>query len=286
MQIGDYTVHVIQDAQFRLDGGAMFGVVPRKLWSQVCPPDDENRIRMNMNCVLVDTGADKVLIETGIGEKWPAKHAQMYGIDRVRPLAETLFLQTGVSADEVSIVVNTHLHFDHAGGNTRLDSDGNAVATFPNARYFVSRAELDHAEHPTERDRASYLPDNWRPLVDSGQLESRDANYEVVPGLTMETIAGHNRSMQCWRLERDGKTMFGFADLVPTRAHLRLPWIMGYDLYPVETLAAKKRLLPEAAHNHWLCLFYHDADEPVCRLTEGEKEFVPVPYRAADEELS
>jgi glyoxylase-like metal-dependent hydrolase (beta-lactamase superfamily II) len=285
MQIGDYTVHVIQDAQFRLDGGAMFGVVPRNLWSQVCPPDDENRIRMNMNCVLVDTGAEKVLIETGIGDKWPAKHARMYGIDRVRPLAETLFMQTGVSADEVSIVVNTHLHFDHAGGNTKLSQQGNAVATFPNARYLVSRAELDHAEHPTERDRASYLPDNWRPLVDSGQLELKDANYEVVPGLTMETIAGHNRSMQCWRLERDGKTMFGFADLVPTRAHLRLPWIMGYDLYPVETLAAKKRLLPEAAQNHWLCLFYHDADEPVCRVTEGEKEFVPVPYRREDENL-
>ncbi|MCA1578907.1 MAG: MBL fold metallo-hydrolase [Acidobacteria bacterium] len=285
MQIGDYTVHVIQDAQFRLDGGAMFGVVPRKLWSQVCPPDDENRIRMNMNCVLVDTGAEKVLIETGIGDKWPDKHARMYGIDRVRPLAETLFMQTGVSADEVSIVINTHLHFDHAGGNTKLSQLGNAVAAFPNARYLVSRAELDHAEHPTERDRASYLPDNWRPLLETGQLEPQEANYEVLPGLTMETIAGHNRSMQCWRLQRDGRTMFGFADLVPTRAHLRLPWIMGYDLYPVETLAAKKRLLPEAAQNNWLCLFYHDADEPVCRLTEGEKEFVPVPYRAEDEEL-
>jgi glyoxylase-like metal-dependent hydrolase (beta-lactamase superfamily II) len=283
MQIGNYTVHVIQDAQFRLDGGAMFGVVPRKLWSQVCPPDDENRIRMNMNCVLVDTGAEKVLIETGIGDKWPAKHAGMYGIERVRPLAETLRQQTGVSADEITIVVNTHLHFDHAGGNTKLNPQGNAVATFPNARYFVSRAELDHAEHPTERDRASYLVDNWRPLVESGQLEPKDGDYEVVPGLTMESTPGHNRSMQCWRLQRGGTTMFGFADLVPTRAHLRLPWIMGYDLYPVETLAAKKRLLPEAAQNDWLCLFYHDADEPVCRLTEGEKEFVPVPYRGEDE---
>lgn len=282
MQLGDYAVQVIPDAEFRLDGGAMFGVVPRKLWSQVCPPDDENRIRMNMNCVFVDTGSEKVLIETGIGDKWPAKQSAMYGIDRARALTETLFEQTGVSADDVTIVVNTHLHFDHAGGNTRLDSDGNVVASFPNARYFVSRAELEHAEQPTERDRASYLPENWRPLVASGQLEPKDANYEVVPGLMMETIAGHNRSMQCWRLRRNGKTMFGFSDLVPTRAHLRLPWIMGYDLYPVETLAAKKRLLPEAARNHWLCLFYHDPDEPVCRLREGEKEFVPVPYRGGE----
>lgn len=285
MHIGDYSVQVIQDAEFRLDGGAMFGVVPRKLWSQVCPADDDNRIRMNMNCVLVETGSEKVLIETGIGDKWPAKLSSIYAIDRVRPLAETIFEQTGVSAADVTIVVNTHLHFDHAGGNTKLDSDTGPVAAFPNARYFVSRAELQHAEQPTERDRASYLPDNWKPLLASGQLEPQEANYEVVPGLTMETIAGHNRSMQCWRLQRDGATMFGFADLVPMRAHLRLPWIMGYDLYPVETLAAKKRLLPEAARNNWLCVFYHDPDEPVCRVKEGEKEFVAVPYRAEETEL-
>jgi glyoxylase-like metal-dependent hydrolase (beta-lactamase superfamily II) len=284
MHIGDYSVRVIQDAEFRLDGGAMFGVVPRKLWSQVCPPDEDNRIRMNMNCVLVDTGSEKVLIETGIGDKWPAKLSSMYAIDRVRPLSETLFAQTGVLAEEVTIVVNTHLHFDHAGGNTTFAGDARAVPTFPNARYFVSRAELEHAEQPSERDRASYLPDNWKPLLASGQLEAREANYEVVPGLTMETIAGHNRSMQCWRLERDGATMFGFADLVPMRAHVRLPWIMGYDLYPVETLAAKKRLLPEAARNNWLCVFYHDPDEPVCRVKEGEKEFIPVPYRAEEKE--
>ncbi|HKS09591.1 MAG TPA: MBL fold metallo-hydrolase [Pyrinomonadaceae bacterium] len=285
MQLGDYSLHVIQDAEFRLDGGAMFGVVPRKLWSQVFPADDENRIRLNMNCVFVSAGSEKVLIETGIGDKWSAKLSVMYGIDRARTLAETLFEQTGVTAEEVTIVVNTHLHFDHAGGNTRLDSDGNAVATFPNARYLVSRAELEHAEQPTERDRASYLPDNWRPLVASGQLEPREENYEVVPGLTLETVPGHNRSMQCWRLERDGRTMFGFADLVPTRAHLRLPWIMGYDLYPVETLSAKKRLLPEAARNDWFCLFYHDPDEPVCRLQEGEKELIAVPFREEETEV-
>ncbi len=278
MQLGDYSVEVIQDAEFRLDGGAMFGVVPRQLWSKVCPPDDENRIRMNMNCVFVDTGAEKILIETGIGDKWPAKHASRYAIDRVQPLAETIKAQTGVSADEITIVVNTHLHFDHAGGNTRLDEAGNAVPSFPNARYFVSQAELDHAESPTERDRASYLFENWRPLVQSGQLEGKPADYEVAPGLRMQTIAGHNRSMQCWQLDRGGKTMFGFADLVPLRAHVSFPWIMGYDLYPVETLEAKKRLIPQAAKEGWLCLFYHDADEPVCRLVEGEKGFTPVAY--------
>jgi len=257
----------------------MFGVVPRKLWARECPPDDENRIRMNMNCVFIDTGSEKILIETGIGDKWTEKQTSMYGIERARPLTETLKLRTGVSADEISIVVNTHLHFDHAGGNTKLNSEATPVATFPNARYFVSAAELDHAEHPTERDRASYLPENWRPLLAAGQLETKDSEYEVVPGLTMETIAGHNRSMQCWRLARHGQTMFGFADLVPMRAHVRLPWIMGYDLYPVETLAAKKKLLPQASREQWICTFYHDPDEPLCRLQAGEKELSPIPYR-------
>jgi glyoxylase-like metal-dependent hydrolase (beta-lactamase superfamily II) len=282
MQLGDYRVEIIQDTEFHLDGGAMFGVVPRKLWARECPPDDENRIRMNMNCVFVEAGSEKILIETGIGDKWSVKKQSMYGIERVRPLTETLKAQAGVSADEITIVVNTHLHFDHAGGNTSLNAEGNPVATFPNARYFVSSAELDHADRPTERDRASYLPENWRPLVESGQLEAKDSDYEVVPGLKMETIAGHNRSMQCWRLERDGNTMFGFADLIPMRAHVRLPWIMGYDLYPVETLEAKKRLLPQAARENWICMFYHDPDEPLCRLQQGEKEFSPVPYRGED----
>src|SRR4026209_1325720 len=230
MQLGDYRVEIVQDTEFRLDGGAMFGVVPRKLWAKECPPDDDNRIRMNMNCVFIEAGAEKILIETGIGDKWTSKQVSLYGIERARPLGETLKLRAGVAADEVTIVVNTHLHFDHAGGNTTLDAGGDAVATFPQARYLVSRAELEHAEQPSERDRASYLSENWRPLVASGQLEPKPETYEVVPGLTMETVAGHNRSMQCWRLDRDGATMFGFADLVPTRAHLRLPWIMGYDL--------------------------------------------------------
>src|SRR4029078_751162 len=146
----------------------------------------------------------------------------MYGIDRVRPLSETLQMRTGVSADEITIVVNTHLHFDHAGGNTRLDASGKAVPAFPNARYFVSGAELDHAEHPSERDRASYLPDNWRPMIESGQLERKDSDYEVVPGLRMETIAGHNRSMQRWRLERNGNMKVGFAGAIAMRAAVAL----------------------------------------------------------------
>lgn len=268
MQFGDYRVEIIPDTEFRLDGGAMFGVVPRNLWSKVCPPDDQNRIRMNMNCVFIEAGNERILIETGIGEKWSAKHSEMFGITRKRSLADSLRAVAGVEPSSITIVINTHLHFDHAGGNTSLSGDGRAIPAFPKARYFVSRAELDHAEAPSERDRASYLPDNWRPLAASGQLDLKDADYEVVPGLRMETYAGHNRSMQCWRLNREGRTLFGFADLVPMRAHVPFAWIMGYDLYPAETLEVKKKLLPQAAREDWTCLFYHDPDQPLCQLIQ------------------
>jgi glyoxylase-like metal-dependent hydrolase (beta-lactamase superfamily II) len=270
MLLGDYRVEIVPDAEFRLDGGAMFGVVPRALWSRESPPDAENRVRLSMNCLFVEAGRERIIVETGIGDKWSAKHAAMYAVTRERTLDESLKALTGYGAGDITVVVNTHLHFDHAGGNTRLDERGRAIATFPNARYFVSREEFEHAERPHERDRASYLAENWRPLLESGQLELKPATYEVVPGLTLETVAGHSRTMQCWRLERGGRTLFGFADLVPTRSHVPYAWIMGYDLYPVETLEAKKRLLPRAAREGWLCLFYHDAGAPLCRIVEEE----------------
>ena len=270
MKFGEYRVEVIPDCEFRLDGGAMFGVVPRNLWSKSCPPDDQNRIRMNMNCLFIEAGNERILIDTGIGEKWSEKHRVMYGIERVRPLDESLRAIAGVSSSDITIVINTHLHFDHAGGNTGFDRAGNAVPSFPNARYFISRAEYEHAEAPNDRDRASYFSGNWQPLAQSGQLELKEPEYEVVPGLRMETHAGHNRSMQCPRLERGGQTLFGFADLVPMRAHVPFAWVMGYDLYPVETVAAKKKLLPQAARENWTCLFYHDPDQALGRITEAD----------------
>jgi glyoxylase-like metal-dependent hydrolase (beta-lactamase superfamily II) len=277
MRFGDYRLEVIPDCEFRLDGGAMFGVVPRNLWSRTAAPDEQNRIRMNMNCLFVEAGNERILIETGIGDKWSEKHRAMYAIDRKRSLAESLRAIAGVSADEITIVVNTHLHFDHAGGNTRLEKDERVVPAFPNARYFVSRAEYEHAEAPSERDRASYLPENWRPLKESGQLELKDFEYEVAPGLRMETHPGHNRSMQCPRLERNGETLFGFADLVPTRAHVPFAWVMGYDLYPVETVEAKKKLIPQAAREDWTCWFYHDPEQALGRLVEQDGKFRVTP---------
>ena len=276
MEFGNYRIEVIPDSEFRLDGGAMFGVVPRVLWERVCPPDDLNRIKLNMNCLLIETPTEKILIETGIGEKWSDKETQMYGIFRTKPFAQTLQEKTGCTPEDITIVVNTHLHFDHAGGNTILDDNKNVVPQFPNARYFVSEPELNHANNPHERDRASYLNENWQSLKKSGQLEPKPDEYEVVEGLTMHTVRGHSETMQTLKLTRNGKTLYGFADLIPTTAHLPLPWIMGYDLYPTETLKAKKKLLKQAAEENWTCLFYHDNSIPLCRLESVSGKIKPI----------
>ena len=291
MILGDYRIEIVPDTEFRLDGGAMFGVVPRVLWEKVCPPDALNRIKLNMNCLFVDTGNEKILIETGIGEKWTEKQTKIYGIVRVKPFAETLFERTGCKPEDISIVVNTHLHFDHAGGNTifkdelRITSyelkadqklktkDQKQIPQFTNARYFVSESEFNAAKNPHERDRASYLSENWRPLVESGQLELKPDVYEVVEGLTIQKIRGHSQTMQTVCLRRGGETLYGFADLIPTTAHIPYAWIMGYDLFPTETLEAKKRLLPQAVRENWICLFYHDFETPLCRVIEVDGKF-------------
>ncbi len=316
MELGDYRVEIIPDTEFRLDGGAMFGVVPRVVWELVCPPDEKNRIRMNMNCVFIDTGSEKILIETGIGEKWSAKEIEMYGIHRERPFAESLFDKTGCRPDDISIVINTHLHFDHAGGNTILsgsagllsepsasaggqfvglrptdrsaalpsanrppaDAGGSEfVPQFPNARYLVSRSEFEHAQNPHERDRASYLPENWEPLKRSGQLELMPDEYEAVEGLKLQQVRGHSETMQTWRLDRGGKTIYGFADLIPMRHHLPLAWVAGFDLYPLETVEFKKRVLPSALDEGWMLLFYHDVDRPLSTLELNESKIRAVP---------
>jgi glyoxylase-like metal-dependent hydrolase (beta-lactamase superfamily II) len=296
MEFGDHRVEVIPDTEFSLDGGAMFGVVPRVVWERVCPPDELNRVRLNCNCLFIDTGKQKVLVETGMGEKWTRKQMSMYGIRRERPFADSLRQIAGCGPEDIDIVINTHLHFDHAGGNTvmedqltdqRKDRSGSAAIApttphshrpqFPNARYMVSRSEFMHAGSPHERDRASYLDENWHPLVESRQLELMPDTYEAVPGLVLEQVRGHSETMQTVKLTSRGETLFGFFDLLPTRHHLPVPWIMAYDLYPTETMEFKRRILPQALEEKWLCHFYHDVDAPLCRLIEINGKLAAVP---------
>jgi glyoxylase-like metal-dependent hydrolase (beta-lactamase superfamily II) len=268
MQFGDYRIEIIPDTQIWLDGGAMFGVVPRVMWEKVCAPDSLNRIPLAAHCLYVGTGSHKILFETGAGEKLTEKQLQIYGIQREKSLAEKLFESTGVSANEISIVVNTHLHFDHCGGNTKFNKAGEIVPAFPNARYFISENELKHAENPSDRDRATYNKDNWEVLRKTGQLEMKPPSYEVVEGITMTEMRGHNAAMQTVKIESGGEILYSFSDLIPMTTHLPLSWIMSYDLFPMETLANKKKLLPLALEENWLCWFYHDVETPLCRLTE------------------
>ncbi|HYP50594.1 MAG TPA: MBL fold metallo-hydrolase [Pyrinomonadaceae bacterium] len=212
MIFGDFKIEVIPDTEFRLDGGAMFGIVPRTLWERICPPDESNRIRMQTTCLFVEIASERVLIETGMGEKWTEKQAKIYGINRQKPFADSLIEKTGYKCEDITIVVNTHLHLDHAGGNTKPGENGKAVPAFPNARYFVSEAEYEHAENPTMRDRGSYIGDDWRPLLETGQLELKPENYEVVPGLTMQQLRGHNGSMQTMKITSGDEAFYSAAD--------------------------------------------------------------------------
>lgn len=270
MNIADYRVEVLPTETFGLDGGAMFGVVPRNLWSKVSLPDEQNRIRMNTNCVYIEAGTERIIVDTGMGDKWTDKLRAIYNVAETPTLVQQLETAIGIKPEHITLVVNTHLHFDHAGGNTRINESGAIVPSFPNARYCVSRREYEHALEPFERDRASYMSENWEAVAKSGQLELRDDVYEVISGLTMETVTGHNQTMQCMRLERNGQTLYNFVDLAPTRHHVPAAWLMGYDLYPVETLANKKRLLPQAARENWLCIFIHDPDATLYRVREEE----------------
>ena len=269
MEIGDYRLEVVRDTEFWLDGGAMFGIVPRALWEHVAPPDEKNRIRLTTNCVFIDTGREKILIDTGIGEKWNAKEIEIYGINRKRPFAESLESITGSTPDDISIVINTHLHFDHAGGNTWRDPAGAVGLTFPRARYVVQARELEFARHTNERTAASYLASNFEGVP----FTLVHGQAEPLPGIRCLPTPGHVPYHQSILLESKGERACFVADLVPTTAHLPLPWIMGYDLEPLVTLESKRRLYEQAEAEEWLLCFEHDPDMVAGRLAREGKTF-------------
>jgi glyoxylase-like metal-dependent hydrolase (beta-lactamase superfamily II) len=275
MKLGDLEFHVLTDGGFRLDGGAMFGVIPKPMWERRIAADERNRIRLAMNCLLILSGGKRILVETGAGEKWDAKRRDIYAIEGPPRLPDQLVAR-GVRPEQIDMVINTHLHFDHCGWNTRV-VEGKAVPTFPNARYVVQRGELEHAKQPSERDRASYLLDNFVPVEAAGQWWLLEGDREVAPGVELIRVPGHTRDMQCVRLRGGGKTAFFFADLVPTTAHLPLAWIMGFDLYPMTTLENKKKWIPEAAHEDWLALFGHDTVVRAAYLRERDGQYVAEP---------
>lgn len=268
MRFGTLELDIVRSSGFRLDGGAMFGVVPKVLWEKKFPADERNRIRLATNCLLVRGNGFTALVESGLGEKWDEKFRDIYAIDGSRTIAGGL-AQLGVRPEDVDALVLSHLHFDHAGGATRLE-DGRAVPAFPNAILYIQAEELSHARAPNERDRASYRREDWEPCADAGRIETVSGEVEVRPGLTVVPVRGHNTGMQAIRIDSDEQTAFYFADALPTTAHVPIPWIMGYDLYPVDLIENKKRLLERAVAEKWLCVFEHDPGVPWGSIVEDE----------------
>lgn len=274
-QLGELKISLVTDGEFRLDGGAMFGVVPKTLWQRAKPADELNRISMVTNCMLVERGNELLLVDTGIGDKNDEKFRKIFGLrDGDRRLPEAI-RAAGYELGDVTHVLLSHLHFDHCGWNAREAADGSLKPTFPNARYWMQRGEVAHAREPSERDAASYDPRNWEPLFEAGVVELFDDEAEPITGVRAIRAPGHNENMCIVRLDGSGtggsehQGIF-FADLIPTAAHVPLPWIMGYDLYPLTTLENKKRWLPPAAEGNWLCIFEHDPETPLGRLVEDK----------------
>jgi glyoxylase-like metal-dependent hydrolase (beta-lactamase superfamily II) len=275
MKLGDLEFWLLTDGTFRLDGGAMFGVIPRPMWERVAPPDGRNRILMAMNSLLIRAAGKWIVIETGAGDKWDEKRKDIYAFEGSPRLPDKLVAR-GTPPEKIDIVINTHLHFDHCGWNTRI-VNGEAVPVFPNARYFVQQGELEHAKAPTERDHASYFPENFVPMEKKGQWSLLNGDTEVVPGVELIRAPGHNRDMMCVRLRGGGKSAFFFADLIPMAAHLSYPWIMAYDLYPLTTLENKKKWIPQVAREGSLVIFGHEVRTPAGYLREKDKKYVLEP---------
>ena len=269
-RIGALQVHAIQAGGQKLDGGAMFGVVPKPLWERRIPADERNRIQLGMRCLLIEHPSGLILIDSGAGNKETAKFHDIYGVENAggngRTALEDGLAQVGVTPDRIDILISTHLHFDHAGGNTFADESGAVRPTFPRARYFVQRGEYEYATHTNERTAASYFERNFVPTMQSGQLELVEDECEIADGIGVMVTPGHTPFHQSVVIRSGGETAVFLADLIPTHAHLPLPWIMGYDVEPLVTLESKRGLLERVVREDWTVIFEHDALVPWGRV--------------------
>ncbi|MGB9071388.1 MAG: MBL fold metallo-hydrolase [Terriglobales bacterium] len=292
--LGDFELTVVSDGTYFLDGGAFFGVVPKKLWSKKVTPDEQNRVVTGLNSLLVRTGEKNILIETGIGNKIPEKLVKIYG--QPAKLLDNLHA-AGVAPEDIDIVINTHLHFDHCGWNT-VRNGGKIVPTFPRAKYYAPEGEWQYARHPSERDAISFISENYDPLVESGQMTLLRGDEEIVPGISVKTFPGHTAHMQAVvvrspslegaRLQprRESPKEMGalapeepskptttcyVSDLIPTSAHINVTWGMAFDLYPLETIESRKQYYAQAIPERWLTVFTHDDETPWGYVEQGEQ---------------
>ncbi|GAB4365262.1 MAG: MBL fold metallo-hydrolase [Calditrichia bacterium] len=273
MQIGKYDVHMIDTGRYRLDGGAMFGVVPQTLWKKEHPPDDKNRIEMALNTLLLVGNGHVILIDTGIGDKFSEKFAEIYAIDHSRHSLLKSLANHNIQPEDVTDVILTHLHFDHAGGATYYDADGALKLRFPNASHYVQKKQLEWAQRGFEKDRASYLKENIEPLMKSDNLKILDGPQKLFDGVEILLSDGHTIAQQLVLISgEEGKLLYA-GDLIPLSAHVPLPWVMAYDLNPVKTIEEKRSILKRAVEENWMVFFEHDPRIYCATIAETEKGF-------------
>jgi glyoxylase-like metal-dependent hydrolase (beta-lactamase superfamily II) len=272
-KVGAITIHAIEAGLQWLDGGAMFGIVPKPLWEKRIASDERNRIPLALRCLLIEGPNALVLVDTGIGSKETEKFKDLYGVanDGVPTRLEDGIRHAGFQPEDVDIVLNTHLHFDHAGGNTTVGEEGEVRPSFPGARYVVQEQELAFAHSANERIRASYVRHNFDPVTEAGLWDVVDGDAEVTEGVRLLRTPGHTPHHQSVIIESDGDVACYLADVCPTAAHLPLPWIMGYDLEPLVTLESKRELWSRALEERWLLIFEHDPETPWGRLDPDSK---------------
>lgn len=274
MNIGPYTIDIFDTGDFALDGGAMFGVVPKTLWTKAYHAGDElNRIDMTSRSLLIRGNGKTMLIDTGCGHKMPEKLESIYRVDYSRASVEQSLTSFGLTPDDITDVILTHLHFDHVGGATKRVASGEIVPVFPNAIYHVQEEQLQWAQSPTEKDRASFMPENWDPLIANGLLNILQGDGELFSGIYVERVYGHTQGLQMVHLVDDANHIVFPADLIPTKAHIPVPYIMGYDNFPLTSMKEKEQLLIKAVEQNWILFFEHDAFTPACTVKRTDKGF-------------
>ena len=271
--IGKWKVFALETGSFSLDGGAMMGSVPKVLWNKTNPSDSYNRIELALRCLLIDDGKNIVLIESGIGDNYSDKFKEMFNIRQPKNTLSNALSKIGYSLNNITHTILTHLHFDHAGGAVSIDENQFLSPTFPNAEYFISKSNWDAGLNPSPRDRASYIKDNYIPLYESGVLRIVEENTNIIDGIDTYVVNGHTTGQQLIKISDGSEVMFFCSDLIPLESHLKLPWIMGYDLNAALTLKEKKEFLDLASENNWLLFFYHDPDTVAVKIKKSDKYY-------------
>ena len=271
--IGKWKVTVLETGDFRLDGGAMMGAVPKVLWEKTNPTDKFNRIQMVLRCLLLDDGVNKVLVDTGLGSKVNQKFKSFFHIvQSENPLRKAL-KKMGLLPEDVTHVIFSHLHFDHAGGATELNEEGKPVPAFPNAEYFITESQWNQANHPNARDRASFIQEDFLSLQEAGLLQIIPENSTIVKGISTYCVHGHTCGQQLVKVQDGKDSLIYCADLIPLKSHLQIPWIMGYDLNALLTLDEKTQFLAQAADENWWLIFDHDPETSAVKIQKGKKYY-------------